>query len=236
MAYQVAVVGAGAVGLSTALSIQQRFHNAKVTLIAERFDEGTTSWGAGGFFRLDLDDYPLEERDNLRQWGRESWKFYTDLARSEQAHDSGMAFVAGTLLLKTQKDSGYSLMSELTHDFLKFDETNIKKLNMPVSYNYGYSFTTVVTHVPSYLRWLMQSLDCVSECMCIKALMDINSNMEQLKMQLSNDFDVVVTCCGLKAAQLCNDESTFPVMGHIVKVKAPWFKKFFYCEDLYIIP
>ncbi|RUS86650.1 hypothetical protein EGW08_005599 [Elysia chlorotica] len=28
----------------------------------------------------------------------------------------------------------------------------------------------------------------------------------------------------------------YPVMGHLVRVKAPWFKKFFFSENLYIIP
>ena len=49
--YNIVVVGAGIVGLSTAVNIQKMLPNAKVRIIAEKFDRDTTSWGACGLFR-----------------------------------------------------------------------------------------------------------------------------------------------------------------------------------------
>ena len=46
----IAVIGAGVVGLSTAINIQQRLPDADVTIIAETFTSDTTSHGAGGIF------------------------------------------------------------------------------------------------------------------------------------------------------------------------------------------
>lgn len=46
-----AVVGAGIVGLSTALELQKQHPNAQVSIFADRFGEDTTSDVAAGIFR-----------------------------------------------------------------------------------------------------------------------------------------------------------------------------------------
>lgn len=47
----IAVIGAGVVGLSTAINIQKLLPTAVVTIIADKFTKETTSDGAGGLFR-----------------------------------------------------------------------------------------------------------------------------------------------------------------------------------------
>ena len=49
--YNIVVVGAGIVGVSTAVNIQKKLPSARVRIIADKFDQDTTSWGAGGLFR-----------------------------------------------------------------------------------------------------------------------------------------------------------------------------------------
>lgn len=46
-----AVLGAGVVGLSTALELQDKYPNARVTIIANKFGVDTTSDVAAGIFR-----------------------------------------------------------------------------------------------------------------------------------------------------------------------------------------
>ena len=58
MAHRVAVVGAGAVGLSTAVCIQEQIPNTHVTIVADKFDVSTTSDGAAGLFRPNVEDVP----------------------------------------------------------------------------------------------------------------------------------------------------------------------------------
>lgn len=45
------VLGAGVVGLTTALELQETFRDAKITIIADKFDVDTTSDVAAGIFR-----------------------------------------------------------------------------------------------------------------------------------------------------------------------------------------
>jgi len=47
----IAVLGAGVVGLSTAVNIIQQIPGVQVTVIADKFYNETTSIGAGGLFR-----------------------------------------------------------------------------------------------------------------------------------------------------------------------------------------
>ena len=61
MVLQIAVVGAGAVGLSTALCIQEQLPTAQVTVIAEVFNKDTTSDGAAGLFRPNVNDLKNHE-------------------------------------------------------------------------------------------------------------------------------------------------------------------------------
>lgn len=51
MPLEIAVVGAGVVGLSTAVRLQQTLPQARVTIISDRFEQETTSDGAAGIFR-----------------------------------------------------------------------------------------------------------------------------------------------------------------------------------------
>lgn len=46
-----AVIGAGVVGLTTALELQNQYPNSSVTLLAEKFGPNTTSDVAAGIFR-----------------------------------------------------------------------------------------------------------------------------------------------------------------------------------------
>lgn len=48
---KVGIVGAGVVGLSVALKLKENFSSAvDVTIIAENYFQGTTSFGSGGFW------------------------------------------------------------------------------------------------------------------------------------------------------------------------------------------
>lgn len=45
------ILGAGVVGLSTAVNVQKFFPDLEVTVIADKFEDETTSDGAAGLFR-----------------------------------------------------------------------------------------------------------------------------------------------------------------------------------------
>ena len=48
---RVAIIGAGIVGLTSAVNVQKLIPDAKVTIISDKFNKDTTSAGAGGLYR-----------------------------------------------------------------------------------------------------------------------------------------------------------------------------------------
>ena len=66
MQRKIAVIGAGAVGLSTAVQIQQFDASASVTLIADKFTTETTSHGAAGIFRPSADKFSGAQGPQLK--------------------------------------------------------------------------------------------------------------------------------------------------------------------------
>lgn len=47
----IGIIGAGVVGLTTALELQQQFRNSHITILADKFYKDTTSFVAAGLFR-----------------------------------------------------------------------------------------------------------------------------------------------------------------------------------------
>ena len=62
----IAVVGAGVVGLSTAVCLQQHLPDVTVTVVADKFTTATTSDGAAGIFRATEVKVPGIHPDRLR--------------------------------------------------------------------------------------------------------------------------------------------------------------------------
>ena len=51
---KVGIVGAGVVGLTTALELQKEYKNAQISIIADKFYKETVSYVAAGIFRPGL--------------------------------------------------------------------------------------------------------------------------------------------------------------------------------------
>ena len=48
---RIGVLGAGVVGLTTALEVQAEYRNASISVIADKFEKETVSYVAAGIFR-----------------------------------------------------------------------------------------------------------------------------------------------------------------------------------------
>jgi L-2-hydroxyglutarate oxidase LhgO len=48
---KITILGAGAVGLSAAVQLQDKYPDAEITMVAEKFTNDTTSNGAAGIYR-----------------------------------------------------------------------------------------------------------------------------------------------------------------------------------------
>nr|XP_023398629.1 D-aspartate oxidase isoform X2 [Loxodonta africana] len=90
---QIAVVGAGVIGLSTALCISKLVPRSSITVISDKFTPDTTSDVAAGILIPHAyADTPIHKQ---KQWFRETFDHLLAIANSAEAKDAGVLLVSG---------------------------------------------------------------------------------------------------------------------------------------------
>ena len=126
---RVAIVGAGVVGLSTALAIQQERPDVKVTVVADKFLRDTLSIGAGGYFRPEANISPDENLDILRKWSKDSYDHFVEIATSAEAGEAGVQLVNGYHLSAHSANACNNIiLNELVPDMRKVQVNELNKL------------------------------------------------------------------------------------------------------------
>ncbi|KAH3774961.1 D-aspartate oxidase-like isoform X2 [Dreissena polymorpha] len=221
----IGIVGAGIVGLSTAMHIQRELPRVPVTIYADKFDRATTSFGAGGLFRPNVDYCKGVDPETVTRWSKDAFEFFSSLATSPKASDTGHMITPGYVFSNTPIEN--PLYKGLVFSFRDLTSAELQKLG--VDYKYGYQVTTVVTYVPKYLPWLMAKFQ-------EQGGLVVNRTVNSLE-EFVGVHSVVVNCSGFRSRDLVGDKTVYPVRGHLVRVKAPWIKYWVYTEDsAYFIP
>lgn len=224
---KIGVVGAGVIGVTTAIELQKRFRNAKIEIIADKFYDDTVSHVAAGIFRPGTSfSGPTEEI--TQKWLEDSYFYWDDIRKSAEGVKAGVIEV-----------SGYIFSSEhpeiVRNTFLEkicpvYRQATKEELNLcPGQWKYGSYYLTLLTQSSFYLPWGIDKFLARGG----KLIREKVDSLENLGLK----YDTVVNCSGLGARFLCNDRHMVPVRGQVIKVKAPWIKTFFYADfDTYILP
>uniref|UniRef100_A0A1B6DIR6 FAD dependent oxidoreductase domain-containing protein n=1 Tax=Clastoptera arizonana TaxID=38151 RepID=A0A1B6DIR6_9HEMI len=222
---RVGVLGAGVVGVTSALELQDEFPTAYITIVADKFYQDTTSDGAAGFFRPGI-EFSGPNENTTKKWIDDSYYYYKRLMDSESAcgvsvldgyffSDKNIADVRNPLL-----ENLLPIVRSATPEELQIG----KKI-----WKYGVYCESLLIECPKFLPWALTKFKAQGGHVRRQTIDRLG--------QLEGEFDVVVNCCGLQARYLCNDTKVMPVRGQILKVNAPWLKKFYYeGSDTYIIP
>ncbi|KAF7265613.1 hypothetical protein GWI33_020989 [Rhynchophorus ferrugineus] len=222
----IAVVGAGVVGVTTAVELQKRYRNARIEILADKFREDTVSYVAAGIFRPGTAfSGPTEEI--TKKWMIDSYTYWDDLKNREGAN-AGVIELSGYIFSNIFPEAVRNpLLEKVCPLYRPATEKELKLC--PGDWKYGSFFTTVLTESSYYVPWAMRNFT------------NNNGLIRQIKVQSLTDigtkYDVVVNCSGLGAKFLCDDYKLVPIRGQVIKVKASWIKTFFYGDlDTYILP
>ncbi|XP_012924417.1 D-aspartate oxidase isoform X3 [Heterocephalus glaber] len=90
---RIAVVGAGVIGLSTAVCISQLVPRCSITIISDKFTPDTTSDVAAGI--LIPHEYPDTPIYMQKRWFKETFDHLSSIASSAEAVDAGVHLVSG---------------------------------------------------------------------------------------------------------------------------------------------
>lgn len=224
---EIAVIGAGAVGLSTALCIKQTIPSVNVTVVADKFLDETLSYGAGGFFRPEVNIG--KDRSTIKQWARDSYERYSLLARAEP--ESGNSFVSGYQLSSYSADS---MRNELIEAIVPEPVRNLTASEMsrfPAHFKYGIAWNSIITDPRYYLPYLQKKFDNLGG----RLLKQHIDSFEEFFIKNSS-YDLLVNCTGFEASRLTDDHLIIPVRGQAFKVKADWIKNFYFADGAYVLP
>lgn len=196
VAAQAVVVGAGVVGLTTALALAEDGWSVRVRT-AEAPPATTSAVAAAVWF-----PYLVGPADAVDRWGRATAE---ELARLAARPDAPVtARTVNELLRAPAADPGWR------RDLPAFTPIG----SLPTWATGGWRWTSWVADMPAYLDWLVDRLgrhDVPIDVAPVAALADA----------ASADTDLVVDCVGVEAARLVGDEAVTPVRGQVVLVAAP---------------
>jgi D-amino-acid oxidase len=195
---RVIVVGAGVVGLTTAVSLLEA--GCDVQVVADATVEATTSYVAAGVW------FPTHvgPPDKVAAWGRRTLEVLAG-----QARDSVPGVVMRESLALYREPPG---RPDWTVSVGQVREAGPGEL--PPGYSHGLRFTVPQAEMPVYLPWLMQRVRGLGGEIVAR-------HVTALAELPGAGADAIVSCPGLAARELAGDKSVYPVRGQVVRVANP---------------
>ncbi|KAF8670703.1 FAD dependent oxidoreductase [Rhizoctonia solani] len=212
---QVIVIGAGVVGLSTAIRIQELGHT--VTIVAEclpgdkKSIDFTSPWAGAHHVSLAGGD--------MRQQGmdRETFKVMWEMSEPNNPAERCFMRIAQQEHFCGTKEAyqGLDVMPE-------FREMRQEELTQGA--DSGAAFNTITIDTPVYLPYLLSTFLGKGGGVVRAKIMHV-SQVAQGAFT-STKPDAIVVCAGIGARNLggVEDKDVYPVRGQVVLIRAPWVK------------
>ncbi|CAG5161194.1 uncharacterized protein ALTATR162_LOCUS5979 [Alternaria atra] len=217
----VVVVGAGVIGLSTAL-VLSKHKNLSITVVAKHMPgdydiEYASPWAGANYFPVG------KPGSNLQRFEKATWSELDRICR--EVPEAGIHY-QDTRIYGRQKDAGTATgqwFEELTKEDAWFKDVVpnfrvLPKSELPEGCDTGTEFTSVCINTAAYLPWILGQ--CVKAGMIIKR--GILSHISEAgSFHSSGHADIVVNCTGLLASTLGGvmDSNVYPGRGQIVLVR-----------------
>lgn len=224
----VAIVGAGVIGLSVAARLVELPEDLVVTVIAEKLSPRTTSELSGGFVVPPRLEHESGAASMATTKGRVEATFrrLQKLYNSPECKEVGVTLVHGYYIGSTDSP-GPPWWEHVVFGFRRADKFELAMLpeqDQPV-----YAFSSYMLQCRTYIPWLMRQFKK-------RGGIVVQAKVNNLS-DLSN-FDIIINCSGLAAAQLAEDPKVYPAAGQLVSVRAPWVSHFYLAHNnhAYIFP
>ncbi|CAN5644924.1 FAD-dependent oxidoreductase [soil metagenome] len=218
MGYNIAIVGAGISGMSTAYLLKKQGHN--VTIYASSFSPHITSNKAAAFW------FPYHIRNDKRgiEWCNTTYKYYLHFAEDPNT---------GISLRQLHKILREHVAEEepIWRDFMPNGCVRMMEPGeLQPGVAKGYDIRVPLIETQLFLPWLMQQLKQAGVAFIAKKIEALD--------ELSSRYDVIVNCSALGARELCKDDQVIPVRGQVGLI-APGGDLPIYLDNekpLYIVP
>ncbi|PSN50886.1 D-aspartate oxidase [Blattella germanica] len=209
---RIAVIGAGIVGMSTAVLVQEKIPGIDITVISEKFSPHTTGDVAAGLWLPHcLEDTPESE---IYRWSSKTYEYMLKLWQSVDAAEAGVCLVSKYDLSNEQERTEVPEWTKIPLAYHTIDRTQAYKLSGHDKYVGGTHMITFTLEPTRYLPYLTKKFKLYGGKV-------VQRKIERLD-DLAGQFDVVINCTGIQAHHLVGDNLIAPVRGQVLRVKAPW--------------
>ncbi|KAL1304348.1 hypothetical protein AAFC00_000746 [Neodothiora populina] len=212
------ILGAGVVGLTTALELHKRYPDAKITLVAkflpgDRHPEYASPWAGANWLSVATDNGRQEDWDavtyeRLKHLANDTSKTGVRNMEIYAVYDNPIED-AGVLSVKTKKIWYESLVGGLRM---------IPSRDLPSGVAFGYELDTFVIDTQVYLPWL-QSQVLASGIAIHRAMFDSIEDLFRAYPGATAYFN----CTGLGSYSLkgVEDKNVYPTRGQVMLVENP---------------
>ncbi|KAL7297359.1 hypothetical protein TKK_0009749 [Trichogramma kaykai] len=228
----IAIVGAGVIGVTSALAVQQAFPAAEVTIFSEIFSPYTTGDGSAGLWS----PFVLENTDptKILRWSTLTHRWMENFWKKGLAADIGLCLLP--LYRVTHKPEGYPLpdWASAAYGAYELSDDELESFNRRHKSKYGGAihFVTYTCESTKLLPWLMEKFKQSNGKI-------VERKIQSLENLYHEGYDVIINCTGMGSRDLLKDESLVPVRGQVTRVKGPWLFEVMLEEDgdgNYVIP
>lgn len=217
MNQQIAIIGAGISGLSTAYTLVNAGY--KVTVFAKEFSPNLVSNKAAAFW------FPYHVRNDVRAkvWCNFSYSFFEKLSTNISTGISMAEIVKAVKPNVQDEDSWLNYMPRNSCSI-------VEAKAIPNGYATAYLAKVPLIETQIFLPWLMHELK-------LQQTNFIQQSIENLH-ELTTLFDAVINCTALGAKQLCNDATLVPVRGQVILYEPDLINQIFIDNQTpsYIVP
>lgn len=223
---RVVIVGAGVIGLSTALHLLERFpagaFNLNIHVVSEKFSPNTTSNKAGALMVQGCapnagPEVTIDPETDMRMqnWTKATMQRLHSIYRSEENAQVQICVEQGYFFLDAHLPDPWYKDEVFGFHHVEVDSAEASLMHVPSNCVDVWSFGTYVMEPTLYLNWLMDKIrgrGATFEQRKISSLDELSS------------YDIIINCTGLGSRDLLDDSLVHPVCGQVVLAKAPWIK------------
>ncbi|ETV96304.1 hypothetical protein H310_10469 [Aphanomyces invadans] len=221
---KIVIVGAGIVGLSTALALLEHGYD-DVTIVAENLND-TTSHTAGAVWRPVFAGATSDR--TMDHWSHETMLWLRQLTERHGPTVVGIQRTPG-IELSDSPPEAHPYWAHSVEDFRLLTRDEALQ-HPPHDKEFGIAYTSVMIHPGILMQWMAKQIKSRGG----KFETRFVASLDEL------DGDVVINCTGLGARKLVGDASVYPVRGQVIKVFNPNIKRFVcvesYGQYTYILP
>ncbi|ODQ51885.1 putative D-amino acid oxidase [Saitoella complicata NRRL Y-17804] len=214
----IVVVGAGVIGLTTALILTQRDPSiaSRIHLIAQHFPGDhsihyTSPWAGANFSSVAGAD------ENAIRWDRMTYQKLCEMAADEKiSKEAGIRFIPGREVWDEDVLPDMAKMESWSKYVL--DYKVVPKNELPEGTAFGITFRSLVVNPAIYLPYLLSRLTSLGVTTSRTTLPSITA-----PFTIYPATKVVINCTGVSAQTLkgVEDKKSYPTRGQVVMARAP---------------